>query len=1161
MKLCTQAIGDFEIDTLHGFAYKIVRENAERLGFERPPGLVQESLDDFVSRKLSLTATTPREIQSIVREIERAKQQVTRGVFEPTVLPETFTISARQAIEGVAPVGTARAMGVREVPLRALAQEYEELKRSTGTLDFQDMLIRAGHLLESDPAMRQVYQARFPYVQIDEFQDVSPADWRLVRNLSENLLAVGDDDQAIYGSLRGGTGDVMRDFSDSAARYEIARNFRSTPEIVDASRAFIESSASARLPKELVSGRESIDIPIRHISASQHDVIERLTEEIRRGGEVAVLLRENAEIEWFMDQLAPDLLEQVEFSTIHSAKGREWERVLLPLNVTERGGGRYQSLPSPHASSLAEEQNLLYVAMTRAKNELTVLGDEYEYLFPRIEDALVDRAAGGQADNVVDLGRDLNSGWRGLFHRFRAHYQRIRAYQDMVRMETGVRTLGIKPIPDVDVYENLSAANVHREKIEELGRWLGLEPAARDQKPTRLRAIDRLLVNLGNPRRVFLSHILANAGASQLGLLGEDPALWGMTGIANMLPFATGHLSHRIDRWLYPEARRPTYDLNLDYGAKIDHLPDAVREALSPEELRVGLDDQGELRNWRVVDWKNMETQLSETFYEFPHAEQGWEGSYLDRPLYRQSGERMIRTTLSEIERLNAEGIPVDDYIALDTTAGDPSARIRDYAPYGWSGDPHVGPSRPRPAEGLVEPSLYFLERARKTIEENRTGTREPHRIFRRRFWKAWQSNHKKLLRRIDKFNKWYEKSIAPLQGPEAQRAIQTRFLPRLERLLSGLYPGRGRYGDESKHSVRLGLEGEDIERDLHKLHTEVLDVLEKVWDESSPYHQPYSWLYARSGPFALPDGTESALVGESERDVPVETRRRRRFRVPELRLPQLRLPRVGIPGFGSGRGVRDSAVRLRVFDPKGEAFPRISSGVYLGDGRIAVTLHQIVDEIGEAGELLRTQRIEATGLGRRGSTADVVGVEGFDIENELAILRLAEDADIGATAARIAEGGPIAGESLRGVGVTETSPDTLFGYRGRFGQIGRFASTLFGRPIHSGVSGTGVFNRLGELVGLTSAGAGGPRTFMRSVSGLQGLMGDGYQSLSEFGEVAPNVRELMAKFGPESRSFSEGIGPFLGPEEIGLLRVSCNRGLGRRLDARREVLRSRRDA
>lgn len=1123
----TQAIGDFEIDTLHGFAYKIVRENADRLGYAQPPGLVEESLHDFVSRKLSLTATTPREVQSIVREIERAKQQVTQGVFEPTVLPETFTISARQAIEGVAPVGTARAMGTREVPLRALAQEYENLKRTTGTLDFQDMLIRAGHLLESDPAIREIYQARFPYVQIDEFQDVSPADWRLVRSLSENLLAVGDDDQAIYGSMRGGTGGVMRDFSERAARYEIARNFRSTPEIVDASRAFIESGLSERLPKELVSGRESIGTPIRHISASQHDVIQRLTEEIERGGEIAVLLRENAEIDWFRDQLAPDLLEQVEFSTIHSAKGREWERVLLPLNVTERGGERYRSLPSPHASSLAEEQNLLYVAMTRAKNELTVLGDEYEYLFPRIEDAVAEGSTRGQqvADDVVEIGRELNRGWRGLFHRFRAHYQRIRAYQDMVRME--------KDIPDVDVYENLSAADVHREKIEELGRWLGLEPAARDQRPTRLRAIDRLLTNLGNPRRVFLSHLLANVGASQFGLLGQDPALWSMTGITNLLPFATQRLSHRMDRWLYPEARRPTFDLNLDYGAKIDHLPQAVRDALTPEELQTGLDDQGELRNWRAVHWKDMDTQFDETFYEFPHPEQGWEGSYLDRPLYTQSGARMTRVTMAEMERLNEQGIDPMMYTDLDTTAGHPSARIRDYAPYGWSGDPFVRPSRPRPAEGLVQPSVYFLERIRKVIEENRTGTREPHRIFRRKFWRSWHRNHKKLLKRIDNFNKWYEKNIAPLQGPEAQRAIQTRFLPRLDRLLSQLYPRRSRHGDESKHAIRLGLEGEDIERDLHKLHTEVLDVLEKVWDEDSPYHQPFSWLYARSGPFALPDGAQSELTRGAERADALEGRQRRRFRVPELRLPRLRLPSIGIPSIG-GRGLRESAVRLRVSDTGGE---RISSGVYLGDGRIAVTLHQIVDEIDKyTGELLRPKAIEATGLGRRGRTADVVGVEGYDIENELAILRLAEDADIGARAAPIAQGSAVAGERLRGIGVTARRPDTLFGYRGRFGQVGRFASSLLGRPIKPGVSGAGVFNRFGELVGLSSAGLG-ERTFMRSASALQGIMGDDYQSLPEFLEGVPNTRSLFADLGIESGRFGAGVGLSLGREDAALLR------------------------
>ena len=253
--------------------------------------------------------------------------------------------------------------------------------------------------------------------------------------------------------------------------------------------------------------------------------------------------------------------------------------------------------------------------------------------------------------------------------------------------------------------------------------------------------------------------------------------------------------------------------------------------------------------------------------------------------------------------------------------------------------------------------------------------------------------------------------------------------------------------------------------------------------------------------------------------------------------------------------------MRLRVFDPKGEGRPRISSGVYLGDGRIAVTLHQIVDEIDEkTGELLRAQRIEATGLGRRGSTADVVGVEGFDIENELAILRLAENADIGARAAPIAQGSPVAGERVRGIGVTAREPNRLFGYGGRFGGVGRFASTLFGRPIQSGVSGTGVFNRLGELVGLASAGAGDPRTVMRSASALQGLMGDDYQPLSKFLEGAPTAVELFGDLGTESRLFGEGVGPFLSREEVGLLGRDSDLLFFRRLRNRREVSRSGRD-
>ena len=67
--------------------------------------------------------------------------------------------------------------------------------------------------MENDPTLRQYYRDKHRYVFVDEFQDISPIDFRLIDLFSENLFAVGDDDQAIYG-FRGGDSKIMLEFAN-----------------------------------------------------------------------------------------------------------------------------------------------------------------------------------------------------------------------------------------------------------------------------------------------------------------------------------------------------------------------------------------------------------------------------------------------------------------------------------------------------------------------------------------------------------------------------------------------------------------------------------------------------------------------------------------------------------------------------------------------------------------------------------------------------------------------------------------------------------------------------------------------------------------------------------------------------------------------------------
>jgi DNA helicase-2/ATP-dependent DNA helicase PcrA len=89
-------------------------------------------------------------------------------------------------------------------PWRPLVDDYAAQLRRRRARDFDDLVVEACRLLESDHALRHRWQARFAHVCVDEFQDVDAAQLQLVRLLAEperNLFVVGDDDQTLVRSL------------------------------------------------------------------------------------------------------------------------------------------------------------------------------------------------------------------------------------------------------------------------------------------------------------------------------------------------------------------------------------------------------------------------------------------------------------------------------------------------------------------------------------------------------------------------------------------------------------------------------------------------------------------------------------------------------------------------------------------------------------------------------------------------------------------------------------------------------------------------------------------------------------------------------------------------------------------------------------------------
>lgn len=134
----------------------------------------------------------------------------------------------------------------------------EERKKLHKVMDFDDILVLTRDLLISDAAVLRHWQERFSYVLIDEFQDINKVQYDIVKLLiknhpcgGENVFAVGDDDQSIYG-FRGASPRFMLDFPDEFCGTKtivLDKNYRSSYEIVNKSKKLIDVN-SDRFYKE-----------------------------------------------------------------------------------------------------------------------------------------------------------------------------------------------------------------------------------------------------------------------------------------------------------------------------------------------------------------------------------------------------------------------------------------------------------------------------------------------------------------------------------------------------------------------------------------------------------------------------------------------------------------------------------------------------------------------------------------------------------------------------------------------------------------------------------------------------------------------------------------------------------------------------------------------
>lgn len=228
------------VSTFHAACARILRMEAARVGLTGNFVIYDDDdqlrLITRVAKDLDVDVKRypPRLLRS---EIERAKNDL--------VTPDELRRRAEDELEEIA---------------AAVYGAYEEQLRRNNAVDFGGLLQRTVELFEAYPEVLEHYRRRFLYINVDEYQDTNPAQYRLVRLLADahrNLCVVGDDDQGIYSWRGADLRNILefeRDFPDCRV-IRLERNYRSTRNILEAANHVV-AKIPWRKPKRLWTDRE-----------------------------------------------------------------------------------------------------------------------------------------------------------------------------------------------------------------------------------------------------------------------------------------------------------------------------------------------------------------------------------------------------------------------------------------------------------------------------------------------------------------------------------------------------------------------------------------------------------------------------------------------------------------------------------------------------------------------------------------------------------------------------------------------------------------------------------------------------------------------------------------------------------------------------------------
>ncbi|MDR0370951.1 MAG: exodeoxyribonuclease V subunit gamma [Prevotellaceae bacterium] len=216
--------------TFHAVFQRILRREAEHTGYTKNFTIYD-------------TADSKSLIKSIIKELKLDDKQYKPNFVQSRISFAKNNLITDQAYKENADLMRADA-GARTPCMADIYSIYTQRCRQADAMDFDDLLLQTNLLFRNHPEILAVYQDRFAFILVDEYQDTNFAQYLIVKKLAERhhrISVVGDDAQSIY-SFRGANIDNILKFKNSypeAKLFKLEQNYRSTKTIVNAANSLI----------------------------------------------------------------------------------------------------------------------------------------------------------------------------------------------------------------------------------------------------------------------------------------------------------------------------------------------------------------------------------------------------------------------------------------------------------------------------------------------------------------------------------------------------------------------------------------------------------------------------------------------------------------------------------------------------------------------------------------------------------------------------------------------------------------------------------------------------------------------------------------------------------------------------------------------------------